>query len=95
MIVSLPDDAVGRLVDLALAEAERHRPQTRERRAAAALMVALADTKSVSAARKALAGFCDKRTRDDALALLGRLVASHPDSSLPVAHGEPVQMAAR
>jgi hypothetical protein len=73
VIVSLPDDAVADLVDLALAEAERLGQRTRERRAAAALMVALEDTRSVDSARKAIAGFADPRTAIDALELLGRL----------------------
>ena len=73
VIVSLPDDAVGQLAGLALAEADRLGQRTRERRAAVTLMVALEDTRSVDSARKAIAGFADPRTAIDALELLGRL----------------------
>jgi hypothetical protein len=49
--------------------AGQYMPRTPERRAAAALYVALADTKTPDGARRALA-FADKTTRTDALVLL-------------------------
>jgi hypothetical protein len=58
-----------RLADLARERAGRYPPRTPERRAAAALYVALDTTKTPDAARRALE-FADKATRTDALALL-------------------------
>jgi predicted short-subunit dehydrogenase-like oxidoreductase (DUF2520 family) len=72
MIITV--DAIA-LADLARAEAERYPPRTPERRAAAALWVALTDTKSIDAARRALEGFAAPHVQADALELLGRLAA--------------------
>lgn len=63
------------LVVLARIETHRFPPRTRERRAAASLAVALADTKTIDAAKRALATFTDPRTQADALDLLDRLTA--------------------
>lgn len=60
------------LAELARERAERYSPRTPERRAAAALYVALADTRTSDGARRALA-FADKPVRDVALVLLRRL----------------------
>lgn len=49
----------------------RHPPRTPERRAAGALYASLITTKSITAARKALATFGDAETRAAAAELLG------------------------
>ncbi len=64
-----------RLADLARAEVERHEPGTPARRAAACLWVALTDTGSVDAARRALPGFAADETAAAAVELLHRLAA--------------------
>jgi hypothetical protein len=53
--------------------AEQHPPRTPERRAAAACWVALTTTKSIEAARRALATFGDPETRLAAARLLDQL----------------------
>lgn len=63
------------LAELARARAERHPPRTPERRAAAALYIALADTRTLDAARRALSTFGTPQTRADATALLRSLQA--------------------
>jgi hypothetical protein len=64
----------GQLAAAVLAEAQRLEPQSPERRAAAALYVALTDTGTIAAARRALTGFAAPETAAAALELLGRLV---------------------
>jgi hypothetical protein len=61
------------LADLARAEAERHRPRTPQRRAAAWLWAILCHTRTLEAARRALADIPDPRVRDDATRLLRQL----------------------
>jgi len=61
------------LADRARQLAEQHPPRTPERRAAAALYVALTTTRTADAARRALATFGDPPTRAAAMALLGQL----------------------
>lgn len=70
MIVAVDQAA---LTELARREVERHPPRTPGRRAAAVLWVALADTGSVDAARRALSGFAAADVEQAALGLLGRL----------------------
>jgi hypothetical protein len=60
------------LAELVRERAERYPPRTPERRAAAALWVALADTKTLDAARRAL-DFVSPAVRTDAFALLCEL----------------------
>jgi hypothetical protein len=60
------------LAELARERAQRYAPRTPERRAAAALYVALADTKTPDGARRVLASV-DRAVRDAALVLLRRL----------------------
>ena len=64
-----------RIAELAFAEAERYPARSAERRAAAALWTALITTKSVDAARSALAGFAAPDVLADAVELLHRLAA--------------------
>jgi hypothetical protein len=61
------------LAEAARQAAEQHPARTPERRAAAALWVALGDTKTPSAARTALGTFADPQTTADATALLREL----------------------
>jgi hypothetical protein len=61
-----------RLAEMARERAEDHPPRTPERRAAAALYVALDTTRTPGAARRAL-DFADDATRNGALALLRML----------------------
>ena len=61
------------LADRARQIAGRYPPRTPERRAAAAVYVALTTTKTTEAARKALATFGDAATRADAVALLSQI----------------------
>ncbi len=61
------------LADRARQLAEQHPARTPERRAAAALYVALTTTKTTDAARRALGTFGDLATRAAAAALLGQL----------------------
>lgn len=67
---------VDQLAELARIEAERYPARSPERRAAAALWTALITTKTVGAARSALAGFAAPDVRAAALDLLGRLCAT-------------------
>jgi hypothetical protein len=60
------------LAELARERAERYPPRTPERRAAAALYVALTDTRTPDAARRALS-FAGQPIRGEALVLLRRL----------------------
>lgn len=61
------------LAEMARDRAGRYPPRTPERRAAAALYVALADTRTPDTARRALSTFGTPQTRADALALLREL----------------------
>jgi hypothetical protein len=61
------------LVELAREHTERYAPRTPERRAAAALYIALTTTKTPDAARRALATFGTPQTRADARGLLDQL----------------------
>ncbi len=61
------------LADRARVLAERYLPRTPERRAAAALYTALTTTKTVDAARRALATFGAPVTRAAAVVLLDEL----------------------
>jgi hypothetical protein len=63
------------LAALARAEAGRHKARTPQRRAAAALWVALGDTRTLDAARRALDTFGTPADRDGALELLARITA--------------------
>ena len=64
----------GQLAAAVLAEGQRHAPRTSQRRAAAALYVALTETSTIDGARRALAGFAAPDVEAAALELLGRLV---------------------
>jgi hypothetical protein len=75
MIVALAADSSDVLAELAAAEATRFAPRTAERRAAAALWTALVTTKTVDAARAALAGFAVPEVSAAAIELLHRLAA--------------------
>jgi hypothetical protein len=75
MIVTLDAASLPPLTEQVRAEAERHPARSPERRAAAALYVALTTTSSVDAARKALTGFTTPEVEADALALLHQLAA--------------------
>jgi hypothetical protein len=61
------------LADAAIRLGRQHPPRTPGRRAAAAVYVALATTKTTEAARKALATFGDPVTRAAAVTLLEKL----------------------
>lgn len=67
---------VATLAALASVEAQRHRPRTPERRAAAALWTALTTTSTLNGARNALPGFTTAQTAAAALELLDRLTAT-------------------
>lgn len=75
MIVSADVD---QLAEGARLEAERHKPRTPERRAAAHLWVALTvpPAKSADAAQRAIGSFGDERTQADATRLLHRLAVA-------------------
>jgi hypothetical protein len=61
------------LADRAVRLGRQHPPRTPGRRAAAAVYVALATTKTTEAARKALATFADPVTRAAAATLLSQI----------------------
>jgi hypothetical protein len=63
------------LAAAAVAEARLHPPRSPERRAAAALWVALTDTGTIAAARRALSGFATPEVERAAVELLHRLAA--------------------
>jgi hypothetical protein len=65
----------GQLAEAARLEAGQHAPRTPARRAAAALYVALTDTGTVAAARRALASFATPEVQAAALELMHRLAA--------------------
>lgn len=70
------DVDIAALTEQVRAEAEQHPARSPERRAAAALWTALITTKSVGAARSALAGFAAPDVLADAVELLHRLAAT-------------------
>jgi hypothetical protein len=76
MIVTIPADAGDILAELAAAEAERHPPRTRERRAAAHLWTSIVTTTSIASARTAIASFGTPHVQASALELLHRLAAA-------------------
>jgi hypothetical protein len=61
------------LADAAIRLGRQHPPRSSGRRAAAAVYVALATTKTAEAARKALATFGDPASRAEARALLSQI----------------------
>lgn len=61
--------------------AERCLPRPAERRVAAALYVALADTRTPDAARRALSAFGTPQTRADATALL-RIIRTEAEAAI-------------
>lgn len=61
------------LADRARRLAEQHPPRTAERRAAAAAYIALRETSTIDAARRALGTFADPATADAAASLLREL----------------------
>jgi len=81
MIVVLPADANQLLADRARVELCRHLPRTPGRAAAAQLHIALATTKTIDGARKAIRGFGTEQTQDAALCLLHRLAVALADDS--------------
>ena len=75
------------LAELTAELAAQHAPRTPERRAAAALHVALVTTKTAEAARRALGTVRDIETRESARTLLDQLEGlAEPDIPRPGQH---------
>lgn len=88
MIVTIDLD---QLTELARLEALAHEPRTPGRRAAATLYVALTETRTIDAARRALSGFTASDVEADALDLMHRLAA---EVTRDVLAGNPAREAA-
>lgn len=76
MIVSVDAAQLEQLAELARQAAEQHPPRSAERRAAAALWVALTDAATIAAAKRALAGFASPEVEAAAIQLLHKLAAA-------------------